>query len=224
MMEETIEHMGVEIQIRSDDDPTNPREDSCYLGKMVCWNRRHRLGDEQPKCSPHEYLVGLMQDMHPNVPDDISQEHLDRFLDKHYVILPLYLYDHSGITMSTGRFSCPWDSGQVGFIYVSLKDAADNWRVSMDWDSPVDYHDGKQPETLRKRAIALLEGEVEVYDQYLTGDVWGYVVADGEDDEESCWGFFGQEHCIEEAKRVAEYVAKKRADAEAHLATCSYEI
>lgn len=39
-------------------------------------------------------------------------------LDK-YVILPLFLYDHSGITMSTSVFSCPWDSGQVGWIYAS---------------------------------------------------------------------------------------------------------
>ena len=36
-----------------------------------------------------------------------------------YVILPLYLYDHSGITISTRPFSCPWDSGQVGWIYAS---------------------------------------------------------------------------------------------------------
>jgi hypothetical protein len=35
-----------------------------------------------------------------------------------YVILPLYLYDHGGITMSIGPFSCPWDSGQVGWIYA----------------------------------------------------------------------------------------------------------
>ncbi len=38
-----------------------------------------------------------------------------------YVILPLYLYDHSGITMSTGAFSCRWDSGQVGWIYAEKK-------------------------------------------------------------------------------------------------------
>jgi len=37
-----------------------------------------------------------------------------------YVILPLYLYDHGGITMSTNPFSCPWDDGgQVGWIYAS---------------------------------------------------------------------------------------------------------
>ena len=31
-----------------------------------------------------------------------------------FVFLPLYLFDHSGITMNTSGFSCPWDSGQVG--------------------------------------------------------------------------------------------------------------
>ena len=34
----------------------------------------------------------------------------------------LYLYDHSGITMSTGSFCDSWDSGQVGFIYVTKED------------------------------------------------------------------------------------------------------
>ncbi len=38
-----------------------------------------------------------------------------------YVILPLYLYDHGGITMRTNPFSCPWDSGQVGWIYAPKK-------------------------------------------------------------------------------------------------------
>jgi hypothetical protein len=34
-------------------------------------------------------------------------------------LLPLYLYDHSGITMRTGPFDCKWDSGQVGWIYYT---------------------------------------------------------------------------------------------------------
>ena len=37
------------------------------------------------------------------------------------IILPLYLYDHSGISMKTTPFSCQWDSGQVGWIYVEKK-------------------------------------------------------------------------------------------------------
>ena len=41
----------------------------------------------------------------------------------YYTILPLYLYDHSGLSMNTSGFSCPWDSGQVGWIYCNNEKA-----------------------------------------------------------------------------------------------------
>lgn len=31
-------------------------------------------------------------------------------------IVPLYAYEHGDITVSTSKFTCPWDSGQVGWI------------------------------------------------------------------------------------------------------------
>ncbi|GHV34412.1 hypothetical protein FACS18949_10420 [Clostridia bacterium] len=34
----------------------------------------------------------------------------------------LYLYDHSGLTINTTGFPCPWDSGQIGWAYVSHTD------------------------------------------------------------------------------------------------------
>ena len=46
---------------------------------------------------------------------------------KDIVILPLFLYDHSGLSMSTGSFMgravhAEWDSGQVGYIYANRED------------------------------------------------------------------------------------------------------
>jgi hypothetical protein len=38
-----------------------------------------------------------------------------------------------------------------------------------------------------------LKGEVEVYDQYLTGDVWGFEVVEDGEVTDSCWGFFGSD-------------------------------
>ncbi len=35
--------------------------------------------------------------------------------EKAIFITSLYLYDHSGITVSTWPVSCQWDSGQAGF-------------------------------------------------------------------------------------------------------------
>ena len=40
-----------------------------------------------------------------------------------------------------------------------------------------------------------------MYDQYLTGDVWGYVIEDSESHEiESCWGFYGEDYCMAEGE------------------------
>ena len=67
------------------------------------------------------------------------------------------------------------------------------------------------PRKITERAKACLQSEVEVYDQYLTGEVYGFRVL-GEDDTEvdSCWGFFGSdpmtngifEHLSEQAKEL----------------------
>jgi hypothetical protein len=43
----------------------------------------------------------------------------DKWVEDKVCIKDLYLYDHSGITISTSPFSCGWDSGQVGFIYLT---------------------------------------------------------------------------------------------------------
>lgn len=53
---------------------------------------------------------------------------IQKALDKYYIILPLFLYDHSGITMNTSGFNCPWDSGQVGIIYISKKKAKEEFK------------------------------------------------------------------------------------------------
>ncbi|MFR9543614.1 MAG: hypothetical protein SNH27_16395, partial [Rikenellaceae bacterium] len=49
----------------------------------------------------------------------------------------------------------------------------------------------------REKVESWLEAEVKLYDQYLTGDVYGYTISecDNEDNEldDSCWGFYGRE-------------------------------
>lgn len=135
------------------------------------------------------------------------------------VIKPLFLYDHSGITISTGRFSCPWDSGQVGYVYVTPAKIEEEY-PGKKLSDVVDTEDGK-PLTLRDRINKIIDGEVEEYDQYLTGEIYGYVITrtkeDGEDDDSedelnSCWGFFGEKCAIEEAKSIAENYVEQYQD------------
>jgi len=185
-MEETKTIGKYKIEVIQDDNASDPRGDD-NLGTMVCFHSRYNLGDK------HDY----------NHKDYNSWEEMADAIIKNEkvgVILPLYLYDHSGITISTGRFSCPWDSGQIGFIFISKEKI----RKEYSWKN------------LTKKRLAKIEkylkGEVETYDQFLTGDVYGFRITDTDTEEEvdSCWGFYGNhEYCMTEAVGVVEYMAEQ---------------
>lgn len=111
--------------------------------------------------------------------DTLSTEALLEILNaqKDIVMLPLFLYDHSGITMRTSGFSCPWDTSIVGWIY------ADKAMIEAEYGSFT-----KESVTT---ATALLQAEVKSYDLYLTGQCYGYSLYDGEEEIESSYDFLG---------------------------------
>ena len=161
------------VKVVRDEVPNSPREDD-NLGKMVCFHKRYNLGDK------HNYNFHNDDSLDEMSSDIIREENVS-------VILPLYLYDHSGITMNTTGFSCRWDSGQVGFIFVSKNDVRKEYGVK------------RISKKLREKVTKLLIGEVETYDKYLTGDVYGYEVTDENDNLiESCWGYYDEDECLTE--------------------------
>lgn len=168
------------VRIIQDDSAESPREWD-NLGTMVCWHRKYLLGDKQPSEDPIEYMRTLTQRYFRRDISDMKQSVLEKHFNHHYVVLPLYLYDHSGITMNTTGFSCKWDSGQVGFIYVSLEKIRAEHSVH------------KVSKKMRDKVAGYLKNEVEVYDQYLTGDVYGFICEDNGVEQDSCWSFYGSD-------------------------------
>lgn len=194
-------------RIEQDTNAENPRTSFDNVGTMVCWHRNYNLGDEQPKESIEDFLFNLAAyntyDKNGNLAETPPIAQMLKRIEKDHVILPLFLYNHSGITISTSPFGCRWDSGQVGFIYVHRDKALKEW--------------GLKPNNWRKKAATYLTGEVNTYDQYLRGDVYGYVVFEEnkkgkivEDHIDSCWGFYDEEYCEKEAKSMAEHLTKER--------------
>ena len=192
-----MEYVGkkYKVEIEQDDMADNPREAWDNAGTMICFHRGYTLGDKHRYDSPRDFLEDIAEKyvtpieiIHYEVEtyrsieetldedrlnieivnfDDWTDEELEEVIYNNVYMLNLYLYDHSGITMSTAPFSCRWDSGQVGVIYIEDKDAEKEF--------------GKKPEETQKefdeRVYKYLRGEVETYDQYLTGEVYWFRVS-----------------------------------------------
>jgi hypothetical protein len=203
---EEHEYEGYTIKVIQDIDPQNPRKDFDNLGVMVCEHSCYDLGDGGM------YLLRDAVRAHPLWhdcwEDDLEEDDNQWWLAKAerfgFIILPLYLYDHSGITMNTTGFSCPWDSGRVGVIFASPAKIRECHLLK-----PKQRISNK----IKKLVIKVLKAEVEEYDQYLTGDVWGFIIEDSDGEEiqdGSCWGFFGQDYCLQDAKGVVDAEIERR--------------
>ena len=164
----TISYKDYVIALVYDTEPDNPREWD-NLGRMAFYHGRWTLGDAK------QYEDGLA-----------LKEYLET--NPNILYLPVYMYDHGGITIKTSPFGCQWDSGLLGFIYVSREDA---------------LHDGFTDDGM---IYDQLEEEVAIYDQYLRGDVYGYKIFDGEGNElDSCYGFYGDQTCEDAGKEMVDY-------------------
>lgn len=181
------------LQVVPDDSADDPR-DWDNLSTMVCFHGRYDLGDK------HNYDHNDYSGWEEMKSAIIKNE-------KPVVILPLYLYDHSGITISTSPFSCPWDSGQIGFVFVTREKAKKEFRQK------------RITKKIIEESLRIMQAEVETYDQYLTGDVYGYKVYEistcdqGHEHKEmvdSCYGYYGEAECMEEAERVYNYIIKNK--------------
>jgi len=186
---ETIEYRGFDINIYNDECPANPVKEWDLFGTMVCCHGRYDLGHESFTNSDDlwQELADVADYEYDGYWASEYRDEIMKALEKVAFVLPLYLYDHSGITMNTGGFSCSWDSGQVGWIYV-LKDDV---RREQKWKRITKDREAK--------VYKWLEGAVEVYDHYLTGNVYGYVI----EDVDSLWGFYGDHEesgLVDEAK------------------------
>ena len=184
------------LDIHPDNDPQDPRMEDEPIGHMICWHNRYHLGDKHDYANPTQFLCDLAHTFNclptyafeeeANIPE------LMEALKPYIVILPLWLYDHSGLSMTCGtNISYPytdcWDAGQVGYIYIT-KEEMQNIQVA----NPQDFE-----ACWTEWATEVLTGIVNVYSAYLENAVYGYTLFRKQDDrweeEESVYGFYGSD-------------------------------
>ena len=187
-------YKGHIIKIYHDPDAESPRAWS-NLGTLICWHRRYRLGDSHQFESPEAFLRDLADVSHQS---DLSMEHLRDRAERKATLLPVFLYDHSGLAMNTIGFHCPWDSGQVGYVYVTLEAVRTEFGVK------------RITKALRERAEDILRAEIVSYDAYLGGRVYGYVIEHDGEEVDACWGFVGdlKKDCLSQARRAVKATTK----------------
>lgn len=181
-MTDSEEYKGHTIEICNDNDISAPWDDWDMEEKLVYWHRRYCIGHVDGRKEygdPDDFLRTLA-----NVSENRKSKYsLLELAERKAIILPVHMYDHSGVTISTDSFSCPWDSGQLGYIYITLEQVRKEWNVK------------RVSPALRAKMIKRLDGTINTFDQYLTGDVYGFQIKDSDGDElNSCYGFYGSDH------------------------------
>lgn len=165
-------YKSYKISIYSDELIDNPR-DFMAFGKMICFHKRYNLGDKHSiRYQDYDGWSSIKSAL-------IKDEHAE-------IILPLFLMDHGSISIRTSSFSCPWDSGQVGFIYTTKE--------------KIREHYGRKRISVKTLELAKseLNREVEVYNSYISGEGCRYEI---NDEGDSCGGYYNTKTAILDAKQ-----------------------
>jgi len=145
------------IEVDYDGDSDNPRNWS-NLGEFLVSNHSRYLDNES----------GI----------EIESESDFKNLEKTHIILPVSVYDHSGVSIYIGSPCDRWDSGQVGWYIVSKEKIRSEYNVKR--ISP----------KLRERVISHLENEVETYSKWVNGDVYYFTLYHNGEEEDSLGGIY----------------------------------
>ena len=224
----TIKYKGYNINVYQDEFSESPREWD-NLGIMLCSHHRYTLGDKQlGKEGFYQYIqekynivdFGDKQTFLVDCDGELTEKgykKIQKWIEKNIVGLRLYLYDHSGISISIDSFvgkaiHAEWDSGQVGIIYVDYATIKKEYGVK------------KVTKKLIKKVTDILNSEVKIYNDYISGSVYVYMIESEESDETGgCWGFYGydwkENGLLDHAKEEIDCIIKENEDIKNNIAS-----
>ena len=178
------------VRIVQDEDVETPRNWS-NLSKMIFTGGHKHLGDKHEVDFDEEF--------------DSRQDFIERgeeIVRKHFkdvaVCYAVHMYKHSGESISidySGQYTCRWDSGTIGFAIVTKEDIRKEYNIKRVTQKYID------------KCENIVRGEIKTLDQYISGEVYGYVVEDKDENViDSCYGFFGDDI---EKNGISDYLEEK---------------
>jgi hypothetical protein len=166
----------VEIEIDEYND-VNPRVDiDGHLTIFALFHKKYLLpNDTDINSKEHGSWEEIEEQLHKDYPDIVA-------------ISRVYMYEHSGIGLSTSNarypFNCRWDSGTVGFVFIT-QERIDEFKATL----------------TEEECYSLISNDVEEYSHYVSGNVYRFEINEKvycqccaqfrHDHIDSCSGFYG---------------------------------
>lgn len=141
--------------IKYDECGISPRKFFDNLGTIVGKHRQYNVGDRSFNEKDYDNW------------DDVLLGECGS--SRNILYLPVYMYNHSTLALSTGSFigrahHAEWDSGQVGWTYVEKKKVREEYGIK------------KITKAIREKVYEVLGSEVEILGHYLNGDTYGFTL------------------------------------------------
>ena len=182
---ESITYKGHLIEVVQDEHPLHPREDFDNLTEFHYMGIGHYvLGDRKHAHNSRKCMEDMLAE---------ARKQGD-------MIFQLFAYIHGGIVLSLESFMgklpqghAEFDSGQCGFVIVRKKEMLDN------------FGGKKWTKKLKERAYEIALNDVDIFNKYMRGEVYGYEI----DDEDSGYGYYSTEDAVAEAKSIIDYNIKR---------------
>lgn len=162
----TTDGRKLRLVIEQDEFPDDPRSWDNIGTMLCCYHPGYHLGDCNSNRETEEQLAEICRKYGK------SDEEIDEmtFVEEVRFILyqddicglPLYITDHSGISMQTYRFDA-WDSSFVGLIFVEKGFYLAQMCL-------------KDEEGWKEKAKEALKSEIKIYSDFLEGNVYGWTL------------------------------------------------
>lgn len=140
------------------------------------------------------------------------------FEDKYFYRI-VRMYCHGSCTIGIGNgypFNDPWDSGTAGVVFIP--------KETVIREGLYGASEGMTDDRLELAAVTFMKSQVELFDDWMNGRGFYWVVEDSEGEVlESCggyWGDSGAEYAMQEALNTAEYLHQEQEEKrQKHLKT-----
>lgn len=148
-----------------DPNPIHPRSDVEPVTTIAAWHRKFNFSDHPAPKNPEDFLLTLWDPIFPGIlreldenaqsVQDLSPVLQEKLFNSPYpgFLRKLYMHEHGNIRLTTTPFNDRFDSGWLGWIYITPKNM-------------VIYNLNQE------QALAAAEAELQKLEDYTNGEVY----------------------------------------------------